>query len=253
MDTHETSLYTTALIVFGTLGVSIIYFVVSIYRQQRYFLEQQRMYFTDDINLLERERSRTAHDLHDEIGPLVTAMRTRLQLIKPAGEKDAEHIKKIEEYARSFLKRMREIAINLSTGSLAEKGLEFALRQMLENVQEIYAIRFRLVYRVETAIDVNSSIHLYRIVREIIHNTIKHAGASEMRIQLQERKGMLYLACSDNGSGFVAGNKNEKEGGMGRSSLQSRTIVLKGSMDIQSEPGKGTQHVFKFPFPKQML
>lgn len=253
MDTHETSIYTTALIVFGTLGVSIIYFVVSIYRQQRYFLDQQRMYFTDDINLLEKERSRTAHDLHDEIGPLVTAMRTRLQLIKPAGEKDAEHIKKIEEYAGSFLKRMREIAINLSTGSLAEKGLEFALRQMLENVQEIYAIRFRLVYRVETAIDVNSRIHLYRIVREIIHNTIKHAGASEMRIQLQERKGMLYLVCSDNGSGFTTENKHEKEGGLGRSSLQSRTIVLKGSMQIESEPGKGTQHIFKFPFPKQML
>jgi signal transduction histidine kinase len=253
MDTHETSLYTTALIVFGTLGVSIIYFVVSIYRQQRYFLEQQRMYFTDDINLLEKERSRTAHDLHDEMGPLVTAMRTRLQLIRPAYEKDAEHIKKIEEYAGLFLKRLREIAINLSPSSLAEKGLEFALRQMLENVHEIYTIRCQLVYHVQSTIDVSSRIHLYRIVREIIHNTIKHAGASEMRIQLQERKGMLYLVCSDNGSGFTTDNKNEKEGGMGHSSLQSRTIVLKGSMQIDSQPGKGTQHIFKFPFPKEML
>lgn len=253
MGTYETSIYTTALIIFVTLGASIIYFVVSVYRQQRHFLEQQRMYFTDDIMLLEKERSRTAHDLHDEIGPLVSAMRTRLQLIKPVDEKDAAHIEKMEEYTGQFLRRMRQIAINLSPRALTEKGLHYAIQQLLESMQEIYTTRLVLIYEVKTAIEVNSSIHLYRIVQELVHNTIKHARARELKIIFKERKGRLYLVCQDDGSGFAAAQKSEQEGGMGLSSLQSRTSVLKGSMQVQSEQGKGTRYIFEFPFPKQML
>lgn len=253
MGTNETSVYTTALIIALLLGASIVHFVVSIYKQKRYYLEQQRQYFTDEINLLEKERSRTAHDLHDEIGPLVSAMRTVLQLLKPVDEKDAAYIEKMEKYTGQVLTSMRRIAINLSPSALAKKGLAFALEQLLEHLQEVYTTQFLLVYEVGSTIDEDSRIHLYRIVQELLHNAVKHARAREVEIHFKERNGRLYLVCSDDGSGFAVEDKKDKGEGIGQSSLRSRTSVLKGSMRIQSEPGKGTKYVFEFPFPKQIL
>lgn len=253
MGAYETSVYTTAVTIAILLGASIGYFVVSVSKQKRYFLEQQRKYFTDEINLLEKDRSRTAHDLHDEIGPLVSAMRTLLQVLRPVDEKDADYIKKMEAYTGQFLVSMRRIAINLSPTALAKKGLAFALGQLQENLQELYTTRFVLVYDVRSEIDEGSRIHLYRIVQELLHNTIKHAKASEVRIHFKERKGRLYLVCSDDGSGFAVEDTRENSGGFGLSSLRSRTSVLRGSMQMESKPGEGTRYVFEFPFPKQML
>jgi two-component system, NarL family, sensor kinase len=253
MDTYETSIYTAVLITAAVLGCTIVYFAVSVYRQQRNYLRNQRIYFTDEINLLEKERSRVAIDLHDEIGPLLSVIKTHLEQLEPRSEKEIKHLEKTNEYLIRLLKRMREIAVNLTPNALAKKGLEFTLRQFFDDLGEVYSMQFLFTYDVNRKIDTDSSIHLYRIVQEIAHNAIKHAKATELKIHFKERKDRLYVFCQDNGSGFCVGEDNDRKTGIGLSSLKSRTALLKGKMTTGSQIDKGTEYFFEFPFPKGLL
>ena len=253
MDTYESSIYTAVVITAIVIGSSIVYFVVSVFRQQRNYLKQQRLYFTDEINLLEKERRRVATDLHDDIGPLLSVTKTHLGQIKPGDDGEARHIEKANEYLVRLMKRMGQIAVNLTPAALTKKGLEFALREFFYDLSEAYGLEIVFHYGISSVIDTSASIHLYRIVQEISHNTIKHAGASELQVHFKERKDRLYIFCKDNGTGFVAGEVNERRTGLGLSSLKSRTALLKGKMNLRSEMNKGTEYFFEFPLPKKIV
>jgi signal transduction histidine kinase len=250
MDTYETSIYRAVLITAAVVGSSIIYFVISVFRQQRSYLKKQRQYFTDEVNLLEKDRNRVAIDLHDDIGPLLNAVKTYLEQLEPHNDQEAKYVGKAKAYLTQLVKRMGQIAMNLTPNALSRKGLQFTLQQFLEDLSEVYSIRLLLRYEVRTRIDTSMGIHLYRIIQEIANNTIKHAKASKLDILFKERKGILYVFCKDNGTGFAVDQASENRTGLGLSSLQSRTAILKGKIDIRSEANKGTQYFFEFPLSK---
>lgn len=250
MDSYETSIYTAVLITAVVLWSSIAYFAVSVFRQHKNSLKMQRLVFSDEINLLEKERRRISNDLHDDIGPLLSTIKTYLEQMHPVTEKEAGHLDKAEELLSRLMKRMGQIAINLTPKPLIKKGLAFTLDQFFKDLSEVYPIRFLFRYEVDGVIEADKSIHLYRIVQEVSHNVLKHANASELHIHFKQRKDIVYLYCKDDGVGFSIEEMNEKRPGLGLSSLQSRTALLDGKMQMHSAPGKGTEYFFEFPLFK---
>lgn len=246
MDTYETSIYTAILTTVLVLGCIIVYFALSVFRQQRKYINLQRGYFLDEVNLLEKEKMRIARDLHDEVGPLLSLSKSHIQQLKPANETEALHIQRISENLDRVLKRMGQIAINITPGSLFKKGLRFSIEQFLDDLRDAYEIAIIFRYDVKTAVDINRSLHIYRIVQEIAHNTVKHSGARTLEVQLKERKQRLYLFCHDDGRGFSPQTPGEG-GGHGSGSIRNRCEILFGKMKFRSDAKSGTEYFFEFP------
>jgi signal transduction histidine kinase len=99
----------------------------------------------------------------------------------------------------------------------------------------------------DVLLDEGFSVHLYRIVQEIVHNTIKHAGATVLQIHLIKEEQMLVLYTTDNGKGFHYQKALEKSNGYGLRNLLSRTDVLGGNLSISSREGGGTIYIIRIP------
>ncbi len=246
MDTHEASIYTAVVITALVLGSTILFFAFSIFRQQRRYIKMQRMYFTVEIEALEKERYRVARDLHDELGPSLSLSRSHICEISAHDQDSRHHIEKASDFLYDVMKKMGQIAHNLAPGSLEKKGLKYALLQFLDGLQEVSQIRFELIYELRQELELNRRIHLYRIIQELGHNAVKHSGASKMDIQLKEKNEMIYLYSKDNGSGFEM-NRAFLSNGLGLGSIKSRTELLRGRMRWQSKSQKGTMYFFEFP------
>ena len=244
MDTHETSIYSAVLITAVVLGCIIVYFAVSVFRQQRRYIRLQRKYFGEEVELLEKEKIRIARDLHDEAGPLLGLTKAHIHQIRPKDEEENLHIQKASENLIKLIKRMEQIAINITPGSLSKKGLQFSLEQFFDDVTEVYRLEIVFKYEVASVIDLNRSLHLYRIVQELTHNTIKHAGATELYVHFKERHQKLYLFYSDNGKGFETSVSRDR--GIGSGSIRNRCEILHGQMKFHSKKNKGSEYFFEF-------
>jgi signal transduction histidine kinase len=246
MDAQERSLYTAILIVCAVLGVIITYFIVSIIRQQRRSLKLYKQSLLTEITTLERERSRMASDLHDEVGPMLSAIKLRIGSLDIQNEEDEEEVKKTNEQIDNLIKRMREISFDLMPTSLTRKGLVSALDEFIEYVGKSSSLKIGFKFT-EIKITQPQSINLYRIVQEIIHNTIKHAEASELRIELRQEKDTIVLSTRDNGKGFNYDEKAGESAGLGLQNLLRRTEIIGGKMYFESEKDKGTTYTFEIP------
>lgn len=247
MGAYETSIYTAVLTTALVLGCIIVYFAVSVFKQQRKYINLQRKYFLDEVNLLEKEKKRIAHDLHDEVGPLLGLSKSHIQQVKPREDTEALHIQKVSEHLDKVMERMGQIAINITPGSLVKKGLRFSIEQFLDDLRDAYGLVIVFKYNVDRSIDSNTSLHIYRIVQEIAHNTVKHSGAGTLEVQLKERRQRLYLFCRDDGRGFSSSMNGE---GHGTGSIRNRCEILYGKMRFRSNAKEGTEYFFEFPLTK---
>src|SRR5690348_10038568 len=172
MDAKEASFYTGVLIVCGVVGVIIIYFIVSIIRQQRRSVRLYKQSLLTEITTLEKERSRMASDLHDEVGPILAAVKLRINSFDIHNKTDQEEVEKTNEQIDNLLKRMREISFDLMPTALTRKGLTAALSEFIEycSKSSILQINFQFT---DIQLTQPQAINLYRIIQELIHNTIK--------------------------------------------------------------------------------
>ena len=246
MDAKETSLYTAILITSVILGIIIIYFIVSIIRQQRRTVNIYKQSLFTEITTLEKERTRMAADLHDEVGPVLSAIKLRIGSLDIHNEDDEEEVEKTNRQIDNLLKRMREISFDLMPSSLLRKGLPTALNEFIEycGKNSLLSIKFQ---HTEIALTEKQAINLYRIIQEVIHNTIKHAGATQLLIELRQEKKLVILATKDNGKGFDYDSKPQEASGLGLQNLLRRTEIIDGKMFFESKKGKGTTYIFEIP------
>lgn len=205
----------------------------------------EKMFLNAIIQTEEKERKRFAKDLHDGLGPLLSTVKMSVSSLAqlehdPASKKIVANTEMVINEA---IKSLKEISDNLSPHVLNNFGLLRALRNFANKVNATKAIDIRLNSNMgNERFSNNIEVVLYRVVCELINNTIKHASATAIQINLQKDDGLLNITYRDNGKGF---DKNKLEelstlGGMGFSNIYSRINSIKGDIDIESEPSKGT-------------
>jgi len=248
MDAKEKSFYTAVLIISIVLGIIIIYFIISIIRQQRRSLQLYRKSILTEITTLEKERSRIASDLHDEVGPVLSAIKFRVGSFELQDAEDHIEAEKTLNQIDGLIQRMREISFNLMPATLIRKGLVVALREFIEYCSR-HDDSLKIFFRYEELLTLNEeqSVNLYRIAQEVIHNAIKHSRATQLKLELRRDKNKIVFATSDNGIGFNYDNKLSETSGYGLRNLLNRTEIMGGQMFIESKKGKGTTYIFEIP------
>jgi signal transduction histidine kinase len=123
--------------------------------------------------------------------------------------------------------------------ALVKLGLQQAIQDYCDGLTESIPTKFKVqIHGLEKRMEESTEIVIYRIVQELLNNIVKHANATEVLVQLMRHDTNLTITIEDNGKGFDISSSENK--GSGLNNVRSRVDYLKGQMDIQSYPGKGT-------------
>lgn len=247
MDAQENRIFTAILITAIVLGTVIIYFIISILRQQRKNLALHKQNILAEVIQIEKERARIAHDLHDELGPLLSAVKMKINSFELSDKEDKIQVEKTNTHIDEVIKRIREISFNLMPNSLLRKGLAPAVKELVGYLNNSTKIKFYFKSELSPELSEEIAVNLYRIIQEVVHNTIKHAKATEFQIELTTDKNQVVLNMKDNGIGFDYTNESRENVGFGLRSLLRRSEILNGKMYIESGINKGTTYIFEIP------
>lgn len=205
--------------------------------------EAEKRVLSAVIRTEERERQRFAKELHDGLGPLLSVSKMLLSgfdTSKP-DEVNEKLMHNLQQVVDEAIVSVREISTNISPHILNDFGLKDAVSSFIKKLRAAEGIDIQLRSNVgRRRFSYNAEVIMYRVICELINNTIRHARASEIRIDLRCVDEVLYLTYEDNGVGFdvqqAIGN-----GGMGLSNMRYRLNSGDGDVQFTSEPGKGVK------------
>jgi signal transduction histidine kinase len=229
------------------IAVIILFFIISIVVYHRRYIQLQRERIVAEITILENERKRIAADLHDSMGPLLSTIKLNIHSIAVTDDRDHAIIEKSSGYIDEVIRGLRQISHNLLPATLERKGLTEALHEFIRQLSEKQPLDIKFHTAGEIDIPPEKQIHIFRIIQEITHNTLKHARATQLQIVLTRENGFYLVLVKENGIGFDVKKARNESTGLGMKSLAIRTDILRGSISIDSTPGQGTNYFVKIP------
>jgi signal transduction histidine kinase len=247
MGEEEKQFYNAVLVLALLIGVIIAYFIITIIRYHRRYIRLQKDRIHAEIQIQENERKRIASDLHDSLGPLLSAVKLNISSIEITQPDDQRVIQKTTKYLDEIIGSMRQISYNLLPNTLERKGLIEAVREFIAQVSNQQSLQIKLFVVKEAVVPKDKEIHIFRMIQEIIQNTIKHANASNLQIGISSENKHVMILTKDDGQGFDIAKVKSESGGLGLKSLESRCEILNGILSLESEPGKGTNCYIKIP------
>lgn len=205
----------------------------------------------------ERERRRIAEELHD--GPLQVLAFTRMRLASARSQANADARERVLDEVAESLRRATldtsRVVTDLNSPALQELGFTVAISDWAqEQIQRRFGIETTVISHLgeteERALDDLSRALLFRNVRELLTNVVKHARASSVRVSLERAGGNLEVTVRDNGQGCnpdLASSGTGGEGGFGLFSIRERMADLGGGLEIECVPGHGFAATLIFP------
>jgi len=191
----------------------------------------------------EKERKRFAKDLHDGLGPLLATVKISVSaLLKNEKEPgNIEIIKNADGVITEAIRSIKDISNNLSPHVLNNFGLAKAIKKFTDNINQLKKTTIHFHSNMFNQRLSNSvEIILYRIVCELIHNSIQHAEAKHIEISLNNKNNIIDLFYDDDGKGFdFSYDTIFKNKGSGLQNMISRLDSIHGYHEIESKPGKG--------------
>jgi len=192
----------------------------------------------------EQERTRLAKDLHDGLGGMLSGIKYSLNTMKGnliMTPDNSQAFERSMDMLDSSIKEMRRVAHNMMPEALVKFGLDTALKDLCNDINQSGALQvnYLSIGMENAAIEQTTAITIYRIVQELINNTMKHAAAKTAVVQVTKTNNQLAVTVEDDGQGFDTSVLNQSKG-IGWSNIQNRVDFLKGTLDVQSEKEKGT-------------
>jgi two-component system NarL family sensor kinase len=192
----------------------------------------------------EQERTRLAKDLHDGLGGMLSGIKYSLNTMKENQIMTPENTQAFErsiDMLDSSLREMRRVAHNMMPETLVKFGLDTALMDFCNDINQSGALNvtYQSVGLDKATVDQRIAITIYRIVQELLTNTMKHAAAKNAIVQVTKINNVLSITVEDDGKGFDTGILKQSKG-IGWSNIQNRVEFLKGKLDVNSQPGEGT-------------
>ena len=192
----------------------------------------------------EKERSAIARELHDELGQILTALRmdavwimARLRELDPKASVRAESMCELID---ETIETVRSMAVRLRPGVLDTLGLVDALEWFTTDFERRTEITCVFEHRDVQGVDETLATATYRIAQEAMTNVARHADASQVKVALHNRNGLLKLTVADDGVGFDPETLSESEG-LGMAGMRERAGLVGGTLQVQSHPHAGTQ------------
>ena len=237
---------------FAFMAILLVIVSLSIYNRRQLqnklqlreaMMKQQDLASRAVIEAEENERKRIAADLHDGVGQMMSAAKMNLSVFenelafKNAQQKNSfdNVIQLIDESCREI----RSVSHQMMPNALLKSGLASALKEFIDKIDTRIINVSLHTEGLHERLDPNVETVLYRVIQECVNNVLKHANASEMDIAVIKDMDAIAATIEDNGRGFDSSNKQRFEG-IGLKNIISRINYLKGTIDFDSSPGKGT-------------
>ena len=194
----------------------------------------------------EQERTRLAKDLHDGLGGMLSGIKFSLSnmkenLIMTPG--NAQAFERSIDMLDSSIREMRRVAHSMMPEVLMKYGLDTAVKEYCNEIGRsgVLRINYQSVGMTGVNPEQITAVTVYRIVQELVNNSIKHAAAKNVLVQLHfsPKEKQLAITVEDDGKGFDT-TLLKQSTGIGWSNIQNRVEFLKGKLDVNSSIGKGT-------------
>jgi signal transduction histidine kinase len=239
--------------VFMLVGVIFIRKIFNLHDQvERLRQESEQKILSAIINTEETERQTFARELHDGLGPVLSSIKMTLSAIKPETltPMNREIISKAFNASNTSVTTLKEIANNLSPHLLKNYGLEKAIETFAQQLFSAANIKFESNLNFDkNRLSDEMKISCYRIVSELMNNSLKHANPKNVSLEITESQNLLTIHYKDDGCGFenFQTEKRSNLPGMGFNNIISRTKSLNGMYYITTSPGNGFSVEFYFP------
>lgn len=201
--------------------------------------EHRKELLSSNIQSAEEERLRIARDVHDELGGIFSTLSLSIQQLNPEVEKNKETLQQSKQLIQTGINSVRRISHAIIPFELELLGLDQTLSNYTESVSNASGIEIHYEFDdVPEEINPMVSLATYRIIQELLNNTLKYARAGSVTISCRGSKTFLHLNYSDNGIGADLTDKKIKRG-IGIKNIESRVLALDGNVRFISSPGQG--------------
>ncbi len=217
------------------------------------YYDMQHKVINSILETEDRERMRFAEDLHDELGPLLSSVRIYINLIQTKSPEQEKERLELIEFAKQLLddavQQTKNISYNLMPEVLSQYGLIPSIKAFCTKINIANSVNISLQTEQideEKRYDNKVELALYRVVKELIHNTLKHAHAKNIIIRFSEAGNMPVLEYADDGIGFNVDEKIQTSATLGVRNIFHRIESVNGIVNYNSVPGKGIKVVIKW-------
>lgn len=194
--------------------------------------------FRTTIETQEQERKRIGRDLHDEMGPLLSAAKIQLELLKEPHSLDIGILADYQKLLDEAITSMRNTAQALVPDTLYHFGLIVATNELCNKLNSP-TCPIVFTYDELPVFDIPVQLNLYRIIQELLNNAIRHAHAKHLKIKFINKERVWVLVVEDDGIGVDMQTAVQLTG-MGLKNIQNRVMVLHGKLYFKSQVNKGT-------------
>ena len=245
----------TAIVAFLIIAGGVV--LVFIRYQKRLLLKQQELLKLDaqhkqdllksNIESAEAERMRIAKDIHDEIGSIFSTLSLSVNQFKPGSTIQPDMLQKNNELIEMGINGVRRIAHSIIPFELELFGLNHALENHFKTIAGVSTIEVNFNNAGELdSLEPAAALAIYRIVQELTSNCIKYAKSKNISIVIEKENDTIQINYQDDGAG-VGMESLSKAKGIGLKNIESRVIVLNGTVRFSSQPGRGFACNISFP------
>jgi signal transduction histidine kinase len=201
------------------------------------------------IETQEKERIRIAQDMHDAIGSTmnVISLNCSLLLISNITKAESQEIlNTILSSSKKVLKSANQIAHDLIPLDFDEFGIDVALKELIEELNNTKSVEIIYTNEIDFfEIKKEKHLHIFRILQELINNSLKHSQARKIFILIKKIKNKIVLTYKDNGKGFDQ-NLTDQKKGLGLKNIESRVLYIGAEYTLITKIGEGTMIKLKF-------
>lgn len=234
----------------------IVYFVVAYKRKQKFYaLEKQLLVeryqqtlLQSQLEIQEQTLQHISRELHDNLGQIASLIKINLNTLRLADTaKATEKIENTKDLTRRLIADLKGLSVSLGSDHISRTGFIKALEIETDRLNKTGEFIAKLERGdKEIVIDNDKAIILYRMIQEILNNSIKHSKAKHINLIIHNQENKFILAISDDGIGF---NRDELTSttSAGLQNLQNRAHLINAQLNITSSPGKGTTVTIELP------
>jgi PAS domain S-box-containing protein len=209
-------------------------------------LSRQKDIMKATLSAEEQQREILGNELHDGVGHILTYTSLFLQMAGNSDKMSPELFGKAQQKVEQALNEVRRISRSLVPPALIDLGLKEAIIELFNQYADIKGMTFDIVTKNHdlSGIDMNAQRNIYRVIQELLNNTIKHSGASEVKLVFKRTTQKLTIHFYNNGRVF---NPDKVKKGIGLKSIMNRAYFYNGLVNIQSTKANGTNFTIELP------
>jgi signal transduction histidine kinase len=237
-------------LIFFLLSLSLLLLIITVVlynlKMQKNKLKFHKSLFTSAKKLIDIEenmKGRVAMELHDLTTPFYTVM---LQQIEKAQISDTRIVRKLKDRLSTMTESIREISHRMDNNFIGQLSINELIHGLCNDLQPATSVPIRCsIHRMSLELTSEQTIHIYRIIQELLTNAIKYVKKGEIRLSVSEEAGMFIVLYKDTGMGFE--DNTFKGKGLGITNIFERARILNGKAVLTTFPEQGTNWNIAIP------